>query len=270
MNTVALVITTYNWPKALDLVFASVEIQTRLPDEIHVADDGSTEETTAVVKKWQEKLSVPVHHHWQEDNGFRPNIVRNESAAASTSDIMITVDGDMILHPHFVEDHVRFSKPGYFIQSRRVRLDEYLTEKAQAEEQFKFSWLEKGITRRFQAIHSRFLAVLTTKADTSMKHIRGANMSMWHKDYVAINGMNEDIEGWGFCDHDLTTRFYNLGLRRTYVRHAALAYHLEHGDNSRDQKGKNKKILEMNQAEKIARVPNGLAENHTIKRTYEE
>ena len=268
MTTAALIITTYNWPVALDLVFASVEIQTQLPHEIHIADDGSKQETADVIKHWQQKLSMPVHHHWHEDNGFRPNPVRNESAAQCTSDIMITIDGDMIMHPHFVADHIKFSKQGHFIQSRRVRLDEALTEKAQAERMFRFPYFTKGITRRFQSLRSMLLAQLSTKADTSMRHIRGANMSMWHRDFVAVNGMNEDIVGWGFEDHDLTARFYNLGLKRTYVRHAALAYHLEHGDNSREHKDKNRGILQHNQAQKVVRVANGLAENHKIKRSY--
>jgi len=88
---------------------------------------------------------------------------------------------------------------------------------------------------------------------------------MWRSDFIAINGLNEDIEGWGFEDHDLTARFYNLGLKRTYVRQAALAYHLEHHNRSRESKAKNKAIYEFNNINKVTRVGNGLAENHQIK-----
>lgn len=40
-----LLITTYNWPKALELVLYSVLHQHVKPDEVVIADDGSTEET---------------------------------------------------------------------------------------------------------------------------------------------------------------------------------------------------------------------------------
>lgn len=40
-----LLITTYNWPKALELVLYSVLHQYVMPDEVVIADDGSTEET---------------------------------------------------------------------------------------------------------------------------------------------------------------------------------------------------------------------------------
>lgn len=264
MPKVALIITTYNWPTALDLVLSSVELQTLVPDEIHIADDGSGEETRAVVHKWQERLKVPLHHHWHEDTGFRPNPMRNESAASASSDILITIDGDMIMHPRFVADHVLFSRPEHFIQSRRVRLNQALTDLAQRNGQFQFSIFTRGIERRLQALHNHFLAKITTSVDTSMRHIRGANMSMWREDFIAVNGLNEDIEGWGFEDHDLTARFYNLGLKRTYVRHAALAYHLEHGNRSRESKARNQEIYERNRRNRITRVPNGLVENHTV------
>lgn len=41
MKTVALLLTTYNWPEALGLVLESVSKQSHLPDEVIIADDGS-------------------------------------------------------------------------------------------------------------------------------------------------------------------------------------------------------------------------------------
>lgn len=38
---ITLIITTYNWPAALDLALRSVARQSVLPDEVVVADDGS-------------------------------------------------------------------------------------------------------------------------------------------------------------------------------------------------------------------------------------
>lgn len=40
-ETCALMISTYNWPDALKLVLESVLRQTRMPDEVLIADDGS-------------------------------------------------------------------------------------------------------------------------------------------------------------------------------------------------------------------------------------
>ena len=37
----ALLVSTYNWPEALSLIFKSLENQSVAPDEVLIADDGS-------------------------------------------------------------------------------------------------------------------------------------------------------------------------------------------------------------------------------------
>ena len=67
--TVSLIITTYNWPRALYLCLDSVMQQTVMPSEILVADDGSGISTRDVVRHFQNISPVPVHHIWHEDRG---------------------------------------------------------------------------------------------------------------------------------------------------------------------------------------------------------
>ena len=264
MKSAAIVITTYNWPEALNLVLSSASIQRVMPSEIHIADDGSTGETARLIEVWNQQLPIPVSHHWQQDDGFRPNPVRNEAIANCSSDLVITLDGDMVMHPDFVADHLEFSKPGCFIQSRRVRLSESLTARALRDGKFEFSITTKGVRRRTQAIRNCMLARLTSSVDRSFRHIRGANMSIWRKDLIAVNGLNEDFVGWGFEDHELIARLYHSGLKRIYLRQAALAYHLEHADNDRHRKSVNQGIFEQSIREHLVRASNGLAENHKI------
>ena len=57
---ISLIITTYNWPQALELVLRSVEMQSQLPHEVIVADDGSSKSTADVVKDFQGRLQLPV------------------------------------------------------------------------------------------------------------------------------------------------------------------------------------------------------------------
>ena len=48
----SLIITTYNWEKALELVILSSIRQSYLPVEIIVADDGSTDDTRKLIKNF--------------------------------------------------------------------------------------------------------------------------------------------------------------------------------------------------------------------------
>lgn len=82
--TVSLIITTYNWPRALYLCLDSVMQQTVMPSEILVADDGSGISTRDVVRHFQNISPVPVHHIWHEDRGFRVAAIRNKAIAASS------------------------------------------------------------------------------------------------------------------------------------------------------------------------------------------
>ena len=50
---IALLISTYNWVEALDLVLKSILNQTRLPDEILIADDGSKENTKELIDNFK-------------------------------------------------------------------------------------------------------------------------------------------------------------------------------------------------------------------------
>jgi glycosyltransferase involved in cell wall biosynthesis len=79
MPTTSLVIATYNWPAALDLVLRSVRAQRMLPDEVIVADDGSGDTTRYVILAHQGDFPVPLRHVWQEDRGFRVAAIRNEA-----------------------------------------------------------------------------------------------------------------------------------------------------------------------------------------------
>ena len=82
-SSVTLVITTYNWPAALDLTLKSVARQSELPDEIIVADDGSGPETARVVDARRAVSEVPLLHVWQPDEGFRLARSRNRAIAAA-------------------------------------------------------------------------------------------------------------------------------------------------------------------------------------------
>ena len=72
---ITLLIATYNWPEALNLCLSSLLKQTVMPSEVVIADDGSREDTRALIDSFREKLSIPLLHVWQEDKGFRKTLI---------------------------------------------------------------------------------------------------------------------------------------------------------------------------------------------------
>jgi glycosyltransferase involved in cell wall biosynthesis len=203
-----LLIATYNWPQALEQTLLSIKRQVMLPNEVIIADDGSKEETTKLITGFQTGFPVPLRHIWQPDEGFKLGQIRNKAIAAATGEYLIQIDGDLILHPSFVKDHVQAARPGHFIGGSRVLLSEELSQQMFKSKQAAISIFEKGVRNKFNAIHAPAVARLIElfKKEKGLYNLRGCNMSFWRKDLLAVNGYNEDITGWGREDTELVIR----------------------------------------------------------------
>ena len=223
-----LIVTTYNWPAALDLTLRSVARQSVAPVEVIVADDGSGPETQEVVARWQERLKTPLLHLWQADRGFRLARSRNRAIAAARGEYLIVVDGDMVLHRHFMADHVRAARRGCFIQGVRL-----LTGPTAAGRMLQHGILDLGffaadINRRRHTLRSLLLSRLVFRERTGQRAIRGCNQAYWKSDLIRVNGFNEAFEGWGREDNEIAARLYNAGIQRRNLKFQALAIHLHH------------------------------------------
>jgi glycosyltransferase involved in cell wall biosynthesis len=223
-----LIVTTYNWPEALHLTLASVARQLQRPDEVVVADDGSGPATRAVVEHWR-AAGLPVEHVWQEDRGFRLARSRNQAIASTRADYILLVDGDMVLHPHFVADHLRCARPDLFIQGARPQLSAESTEQLlQSDGDVSLGPLTAGLQRRAYAMRSPLLSRAFSRTKDTLGGVQGCNQSFWRAHAVQVNGYDERFTAWGPEDREFVARLLHLGVHRRYVRHMAIAFHLHH------------------------------------------
>ena len=227
---VSVVITTYNWPQALEKALRALAAQEVLPDEVVVADDGSGAETRACLQRLAAGYPVPLRHAWQPDQGFRAARVRNRAIAASSGDYVILMDGDMVAHPRFVRDHLAAAQPGCFVQGMRVLTSEAGRDRLLQSGRLQLGFFEPGIERRRHTLRLPWLARWWLRRSTgkSAKAIKTCNQGWWRSDLLALNGFDERYEGWGREDKDLALRAINAGLQRRSLRFAGLAIHLYH------------------------------------------
>src|SRR6478736_5160416 len=106
----ALLISTYNWPEALNLVLKSILNQTKFPDEILIADDGSDNKTKELIDNFSTANNIVLHHVWQEDKGFRKSKILNKAIAKTTADYIVQIDGDCVIHKDFISDHIAMAQ----------------------------------------------------------------------------------------------------------------------------------------------------------------
>ena len=228
---ICLLITTYNRPAALNLVLQTVANQTRVPDEIVVCDDGSSSATASVVRQWVSRL--PLHHAWQPDRDFRAARSRNLGVSKTASEYLIWIDGDCMLPPQFVENHLSLAEQGYIVAGGRYLLADSETDSLLSD--------VKLVNNAFR--HIKFsvlwLGPLRDLRPKLWKTVRTCNLGVFRSDIEAIGGFDESYVGWGREDSDLVVRLIHGGRKVRSARFSACVAHLAHAERSRHHLSKN-------------------------------
>jgi glycosyltransferase involved in cell wall biosynthesis len=270
---VSLIITTYNWPEALKLVLLSATHQSYKNYEIIVADDGSEPATATTIENIQKASQTPIVHVWHQDKGFRAAAIRNRAVAKSNGEYIIFIDGDCVLHPNFISDHVAIAEKGFFVPGSRVKLKKEFSEKILKSDEIPIPftratilklWLQGNIKRihpiiRLPAIKFRY------KRPTRWQGAVTCNLGLWRKDFLSVNGFNNDFLGWGLEDSDLIVRMINSGTYRKDGKLNSFIIHLFHPEASRENESINRETFELSIQHKIKVTPSGLTQIEEIE-----
>jgi len=256
--SISLIVTTYNRPDALLLVLKSIECQILPPSEVIIADDGSDERTKNLISDFNSQSNLEIIHSFHEDLGFRAAESRNKAISNSKSDYIILVDGDMILHPEFIVDHIKNAKFGFFIQGSRALLTEKKTKDVIIRRQLVFNFLSRGMNNRLNSIHSNFLSKIFSIKKNYLTGTKTCNMSFFKKDCISVNGFNNEFKGWGREDSEFIVRFLNKGINRKTLKFSAIQYHLWHNEANRSSLLTNDKLLQKAKVEGLDWCENGI------------
>jgi glycosyltransferase involved in cell wall biosynthesis len=269
MSLISVIVTSYNWPKALILCLDSLNAQTDKGFEVIIADDGSTVANYKIIKDYcaDSTLSIKSIHH--EDTGFRAGTIRNKAVAISTGEYIVFVDGDCILFPDFINRHRQLARRGFFVPGNRVLLSRAFTEQVIANAIilhdktpgfFVRLRLKNNINRMlpFTRLPLGFLRCLQPgKWQKAMT----CNLGMWKNDFLAVNGFDELFEGWGYEDSDLVIRLIHYGIKRKEGRFAVPVLHLWHSHNDKSKQQENyQRLLERLQQQEFIRANQGVSQ----------
>lgn len=259
-TSIAILISTYNWPQALELVLLSLMRQSIMPNEIIIADDGSDDRTKNLIDEYRYKFTIPIKHVWQEDIGFRKSLILNKAVKVIEANYIIQIDGDIIVHKHFVKDHFNNRIPGYFVQGSRSMITEQKSKEILRTRQIDFSCFSKGLYSRFNALRYPILSKLFVIDPSNPFHIKGCNFAFWHQDFIRVNGYNNQFNGWGAEDYEFGARLLHAGVKRKRLKMAALGFHIYHTVNSRSNRTINDGIYQHTLSNKLITIPNGYSQ----------
>lgn len=237
---ISLCITTYNSVLRLQQVFKSLIRMRHLPDEILICDDGSGQATRELVQWFRTQISVPVHHLWQPDCGWRPSRARNNGIQHSIGDYIVFIDGDCVPHTRFILDHRRLAKIGTLVLGDRAHVrEEALQTFTPSLSHILMEMWRRRIHKRRSALRVFWERPERLRFDDltyrQLAHLAvGCNFAAWRKDLLRVNGFNEAIIGWGLEDVELIARIMATGVEARKVRRKAIVYHLDHGDRAYD------------------------------------
>lgn len=254
----SLVISTYNWPEALELCLKSSLRQTVAPAEILVADDGSDERTAQLIARYRVQTSIPIVHVWQEDTGFRVGSIRNKAIARATGAYIIQVDGDVILHPDFVRDHVSVARPGRFVSGSRVLLGPRYSAGLLANRSIDINAWKKDVSNRLNAIRIPWASPVFGRYKPEVT--RGCNMAFWRDDAICVNGYNELIQGWGSEDYEFGSRLWHIGVQHFSLKLSGIVYHIYHNVRARDQAVVNQVLANLTRSRRLLRCKQGISQ----------
>lgn len=269
MNT-AVIITTYNQPAWLEKVLWGYGSQSRRDFQVVVADDGSTAETRALIRRAEAEFGGRLAHVWQEDLGFRKCEILNRAILSTVAEYLIFTDGDCIPRIDFVQRHIELAEPGRFLSAGVVWLPAELSRAITREDVTESrladpKWLRQhgwhGGRRRLRLVQNRLTATALDALTPTAPSFNGHNASVWRDALIAVNGFDAQM-GYGGLDRALGERLRNLGIRGKQVRHRAVCFHLDHDRPYRKPEvvQRNREIRERIRRSGEVRARQGIAE----------
>lgn len=228
--SISLIVSTYNKYDYLYVVLKSIEKQTFKNFEVIIAEDCEKEEMKENIKKWHSEFSFQIKHVYQEDIGFRKNMILNKAIRNSNGKYILIIDGDCILHHKYLENYMKNFEKGYdIVFGRRCDMSEALSKKVLEKKgnfritlfdlifSYSKSWTEAIYFPLFFSIKKRRLRLL------------GSNMGFSRDIIYKINGFNEDYIG--ACigeDTDLEWRFLKVNAKYKASKNEIIQYHIFH------------------------------------------
>lgn len=269
-KTIGVVISTYNNPAWLEKTLWGYLYQTRMADEIVIADDGSRNDTKELIDSFRDRL--PIKHVWHEDNGFQKSRILNSALIASESEYLIFTDQDCIPREDFIATHEKFAEKGYLLSGGYFKLpmdiSKQLThEDVSSKRAFDLSWLRaQKLPVSFKCtklLRSTTFAAFMNFITPAKATWNGCNASGWREDMMRINGYNEEMQ-YGGQDREFGERLFNLGIKSKQIRYSAIVLHLDHKRpyKTKESIEKNRAIRRNTRKSGIIETPNGIKQLH--------
>lgn len=269
---IAVLVSSYQRPQHLLRVLHSIAVQTGVDGkfEVVVTDDGSEDESQDVVREFAASVPFRVGLTTHPHETYQLARCRNEGVRASKAPYLLFLDGDCLIPPDHLAQHLKRRRHGVVHAGYCALLDEEASSRIGVE-----SVRSGGFVLRAKKRELKKLAKMDRKSrfyewirHPSKPKLFGGNVGIHRCDYEDINGYDEEFQGWGCEDDDLRIRLRQAGKRVRSILRWTRTYHLWHpaGSTTPDEWKQGQNVARLQRKNIPTRCEKGLAQVGNAKR----
>jgi GT2 family glycosyltransferase len=232
---VSIVIPSYNaGPQLRRLLFSLAHNRLEPGDsfDVVVVDDGSTDDTKEVVGNLA--LPYPVTYlHLPRTPASGRAAARNAGIEKASGDVVVMVDADQIVEPHFLASHIGYHRlrTDLVVAGPRGDLGAGSFDDERLAQEFSFAALPEVVGRDDrEKVFAEFGENFNNLA-TCWHHMFSCNVSVRREHLIAVGGFDSGFVGWGLEDSELGYRLRRHGLAFAF-QPAAVVYQRGRGVNA--------------------------------------
>ncbi|MDC7954470.1 glycosyltransferase [Fusobacterium simiae] len=234
---ISVIVPVYNRLEHFRALFICLLKQNRQIDELIITDDGSSQKILDYIGDLIPKASFKIKHIYQEDKGFRKTRALNNGVVNSEGELLVFCDQDLIFGEEYIEYMEKNIKKGYFLLCRPVSINE--EEKniilKKIENTNKYEELLKplpkyyleSVNKTLDTDRKRRILNILKLAKRGIKLV-GMSYAVLKRDYMKVNGYDENYNGWGEEDDDFGNRLYVAGIKGKELKTPNMQVHLWH------------------------------------------
>ncbi len=240
MKRASLILVLQNNLHFADLSLVSIEMQSVRDFELIVIADNASSDVIRTVQTRLPLLNVPARIVWASESGAtqsREQLIVHTALRSASCDYLIFSDSSMIIHPCFVEEHVKAWHSGQILSGRRVELSSLVSSNLTTSDvrsghlQSEYSRIvldgifgqSTQVSRGFYVQSPLIRRLLSSVSDD----IYASNFSCSREDALKLRDF---IESEHELNHNSLSRHTGMHIRM--LRNVLIQYHLNESNES--------------------------------------